>query len=89
MTAQDLQSAPAAAGQAERAKLGRELSRLDTIFFLISAMVDASFTQSPTLQPTAVQVTTRSVTVEITKTTPSQDRDYTAISELAFEGATA
>jgi hypothetical protein len=51
--------------------------------------VDASFTQSPTLQPTAVQVTTRSVTVEITKTTPSQDRDYTAISELAFEGATA
>jgi hypothetical protein len=51
--------------------------------------VDASFTQSPILQPTAVQVTTRSVTVEITKTTPSQDRDYTAISELAFEGATA
>ena len=39
MTAQDLQSAPAAAGQAERAKLRRELSRLDTIFFLISAMV--------------------------------------------------
>jgi hypothetical protein len=38
MTVQDLQSAPAA-GQAERAKLRRELSRLDTIFFLISAMV--------------------------------------------------
>jgi amino acid transporter len=37
MTVQDLQSAPAA-GQAERAKLRRELSRLDTIF-LISAMV--------------------------------------------------
>jgi glutamate:GABA antiporter len=38
MTAQDLQSAPEA-GQAERARLRRELSRLDTIFFLISAMV--------------------------------------------------
>ena len=38
MTAQDLQHPPAA-GQAERAKLRRELSRLDTIFFLISAMV--------------------------------------------------
>ena len=38
MTVQDLQSAPAA-GQAERAKLRRELSRLDTVFFLISAMV--------------------------------------------------
>ena len=38
MTVQDLQRAPAA-GQAERAKLRRELSRLDTIFFLISAMV--------------------------------------------------
>ena len=38
MTVQDLQSAPAT-GQAERAKLRRELSRLDTIFFLISAMV--------------------------------------------------
>jgi hypothetical protein len=40
MTAQYLQSAPAAAGQAERAKLRRELSRLDTIFFL-SALASA------------------------------------------------
>ena len=38
MTTQELHSAPAA-GQAERAKLRRELTRLDTIFFLISAMV--------------------------------------------------
>jgi glutamate:GABA antiporter len=34
LTAQDLDT-----GRAERAKLRRELSRLDTIFFLISAMV--------------------------------------------------
>ena len=40
MTVQDLRSTQARdAGQAERAKLRRELSRLDTIFFLISAMV--------------------------------------------------
>jgi hypothetical protein len=51
MTAQDLERAPAA-GQA---KLRREPSRLDTVFFLISA----------------------------------QERGYTAISELAFEGAAA
>ena len=38
MTAQDLDTGPDT-GQAERAKLRRELSRLDTIFFLISAMV--------------------------------------------------
>ena len=54
MTARDLERAPAA-GQAERAKLRRELSRLDTVFFLTSA----------------------------------QERGYTAISELAFEGAAA
>ena len=40
MTVQDLRSIQERdAGQAERAKLRRELSRLDTIFFLISAMV--------------------------------------------------
>ena len=40
MTVQDVRSTQARdAGQAERAKLRRELSRLDTIFFLISAMV--------------------------------------------------
>jgi amino acid transporter len=40
MTAQDVrETATGDAGQAERAKLRRELSRLDTIFFLISAMV--------------------------------------------------
>jgi amino acid transporter len=38
MTTQELHSAPPA-GLAERAKLRRELTRLDTIFFLISAMV--------------------------------------------------
>jgi hypothetical protein len=51
--------------------------------------VDASFSQSPTLQPTAVQVTTRTVTVEITRTSPAPERDFTAISELSFEGAAA
>jgi hypothetical protein len=49
--------------------------------------VDAGFIESPTLQRTAVAVTTRTVTVEIARTSPPQDRDYTAISELAFEGA--
>jgi hypothetical protein len=40
MTVQDVRSTQARdTGQAERAKLRRELSRLDTIFFLISAMV--------------------------------------------------
>ena len=40
MTVQDVRSTQARdAGQAERAKLRRELSRLDTIVFLISAMV--------------------------------------------------
>jgi amino acid transporter len=40
MTAQDVRSPDTQdAGLAERAKLRRELSRLDTIFFLISAMV--------------------------------------------------
>ena len=40
MTVQDVRSTQARdAGQAERAKLRRELSRLDTVFFLISAMV--------------------------------------------------
>jgi hypothetical protein len=52
-------------------------------------VVDARFTESPTLQPTAVRVTTRTVAVEIAQTTPAQDRDYTAISELTFEGAAA
>jgi hypothetical protein len=52
-------------------------------------VVDASFTESPDLQPTTVQVTTRTVTVEITRTTPGPERDYTAISELAFAGAAA
>lgn len=52
-------------------------------------VVDASFTESPELQPTTVQVITRTVTVEITRTTPSPERNYTAISELAFAGATA
>jgi hypothetical protein len=52
-------------------------------------VVDASFTESPDLQPTTVQVTTRTVTVEITRTTPSPERNYTAISELAFAGAGA
>jgi hypothetical protein len=52
-------------------------------------VVDARFAESPTLQPTAVRVTTRRVTVEIAQTTPAQDRDYTAISELTFEGAAA
>jgi hypothetical protein len=37
MTVQDVRSTKAR--DAERAKLRRELSRLDTIFFLISAMV--------------------------------------------------
>lgn len=53
------------------------------------SVVDARFSESPTLQPTAVQVTTRAVTVEIARTTRAQERDYTAISELAFEGSPA
>lgn len=53
------------------------------------AVVDARFSESPDLQPTAVQVTTRTVTVEIARTTPARERDFTAISELVFEGARA
>ena len=50
------------------------------------APLTLTFADSPTLQAIAVDVTTRTVTIEITQTTPAPERDFTAISELAFQG---
>jgi hypothetical protein len=41
------------------------------------------------LQSFAVDVTTSTVTIEILQTTPAPERDFTAISELAFQGRPA
>lgn len=48
--------------------------------------VSVAFADLAELQSFAVDVTTRRVTIEITRTTAAPERDFTAISELAFEG---
>jgi hypothetical protein len=48
--------------------------------------LSVTFTDLAELQTLAVNVTTRRVTIEITRTTAAPERDFTAVSELAFEG---
>lgn len=48
--------------------------------------VRATLDNEPTLQFTDVDVTTRTVTVEIASTTPHGGRDFTPISEIEIYG---
>jgi hypothetical protein len=51
--------------------------------------VTVTFADLAQLQAVAVDVTTRKVTIQITQTTAPPERDFTAISELAFQGRPA
>lgn len=51
--------------------------------------VTVNFSDLAELQSFAVDVTTSTVTIEILQTTPAPERDFTAISELAFQGRPA
>lgn len=51
--------------------------------------ITVTFADLAQLQAVAVDVTTRKVNIEITQTTASPERDFTAISELAFQGRPA
>jgi hypothetical protein len=51
--------------------------------------VTVSFSDLAELQSFGVSVTTTTVTIEILQTTQAPERDFTAISELAFEGRPA